>query len=80
MSSLVDRVPARLRRVSWLTVPLGAYVVITLVLPIAHGAATRSDFAHHAMWVLGSCVAVLGICMAVGAFADLVRSTVWRNR
>ena len=60
--------------------PLGAYVVITLLLPIANGAATRSDFALHAMWVLGSCVAVLGIGMAVGALADVVRSTVWRNR
>lgn len=76
MSSLPDR----WARVRWLTVPLGAYVVITLLLPIANGAATRSDFGHHAMWVLGSCVAVLGICMAVGALADVVRSTVWRNR
>ncbi len=76
MSSLADR----LARVRWLTVPLGAYVVITLLLPIANGAATRSDFAHHAMWVLGSCIAVLGICMSVGALADVVRSTVWRNR
>lgn len=72
--------PDRLARVRWLTVPLGAYVVITLLLPIANGAARRNDFAHHAMWVLGSCIAVLGICMAVGALADLVRSTLWRNR
>jgi hypothetical protein len=76
MSSLTDR----LARVRWLTVPLGAYVVITLLLPIANGAASRSDFAHHAAWVLGSCVAVLGICMGVGALSDAVRSTVWRNR
>jgi hypothetical protein len=66
--------------VRWLTVPLGAYVAITLLLPIANGAASRSDFAHHAVWVLGSCLAMLGICMAVGALADVVRSTVWRNR
>jgi hypothetical protein len=76
MSLLVDR----LARVRWLTVPLGAYVVITLLLPIANGAGSRSDFGHHALWVLGSCVVVLGTCMAAGAFADLVRSTVWRNR
>jgi hypothetical protein len=80
MSSRLDPLNARLARVRWLTVPLGAYVVITLLLPIANGAASRNDFAHHAMWVLGSCTAVLGICMAVGALADLVRSTVWRNR
>jgi hypothetical protein len=76
MSSLADR----LVRVRWLTVPLGAYVVITLVLPLANGAANRRDFAHHALWVLGGCVAVLGICVCVGALADVVRSTVWRNR
>jgi len=76
MSSLRNR----LSRVRWLTVPLGAYVVITLLLPIANGAASRSDFAHHAMFVLGSCVAVLGIAVSFGALADVVRSTVWRNR
>jgi hypothetical protein len=76
MSRLADR----LARVRWLTVPLGAYVVITLLLPIANGAARRSDFAHHAAWVLGSCIAVLGICTVIGTLTDLVRSTVWRNR
>ena len=39
-------------------VPIAAYLVITLGLPLAHGAAGRADFAAHAMWVLGGCLVV----------------------
>lgn len=38
--------------------PLGAYLTITLALPVLHGAATRSSFSVHAMWVLALCIVV----------------------
>lgn len=43
----------------WLAVPLGAYVLITLVMPIAHGAAQRADFIRHAGVVLAGCVVIV---------------------
>lgn len=76
MPSLADR----LRRVRWLTIPLGAYVLVTLVLPIANGASGRGDFASHALWVLSACAATVGIFVLVPTFAHLVRPSVWRNR
>lgn len=68
------------RRVRWLTIPLAAYLVITLVFPALNGAAGRAEFWRHAAWITGACAAVLGIVVLAGAFADLVRSTAWRNR
>jgi len=47
-----------IRDARWLAVPIAAYLLITLVLPLAHGAAGRADFAAHAMWVLGGCLVV----------------------
>ena len=42
MSSLAER----LRSLRWMAVPIAAYLVITLALPIANGAAGRGDFAR----------------------------------
>jgi hypothetical protein len=69
----------RFRRVRWLTIPFGAYVFVTLVLPAANGAARRGDFATHALWVLGCCAAILGILVLVPTFVSLVRPSVWRK-
>ena len=62
-----------LRRARWLAVPLLAYVVITLVLPAANGAAARPDFARHAAIVLGACVAAITLCVALNTLTALVR-------
>jgi len=43
------------RRVSWLAVPLAAYVVITLLLPALNGAALHPAFWAHAAIVLCAC-------------------------
>jgi exosortase K len=42
----------------WIAIPVGVYLAITLGLPLVHGAAARADFAGHALWVLGGCLAV----------------------
>ncbi|MEO8841513.1 MAG: exosortase K [Kofleriaceae bacterium] len=47
----------------WLAVPIAAYLLITLLMPLAHGAAGRADFAVHAMWVLAGCL-VVGLGLA----------------
>ena len=43
------------RRGSWLAIPLGAYLVITLVLPALNGAALQPAFWAHAAFVLCAC-------------------------
>jgi hypothetical protein len=48
-----------------LAIPFVAYLVITLLLPLFHGAASRPDFAAHSMWVLGGCAALAIIAMFV---------------
>jgi exosortase K len=40
-------------------IPVVAYLVITLGLPLANGAAARGDFARHAAWVVSACVVVV---------------------
>jgi len=62
----------RLERLKWLAVPIAAYLVITLVLPIANGAAGRTDFLHHAMWVLLGCTMVIASIAIVGGAIELV--------
>ena len=80
MPRLAEHLRAQLARVRWLTAPIAAYLFITLALPAANGATRRADFAHHAMWVLGSCALVVGIFVVVPTFANLVRPNVRRNR
>jgi exosortase K len=55
----------RLRALHWLAIPLGAYVLITLVMPAANGAAHRADFAQHAATVLAACIAVVVVASLV---------------
>ena len=76
MSSLADR----LRRVSWLAVPLAAYLVITLALPAANGALAQPAFGRHALVVIAACVAVVGIILVLNALIDVTRSHLWRKR
>ena len=56
---------ARLERLRWIGVPIGAYLLITLVLPAAHGAGGRSDFAHHAALVLAGCAFVAACALLI---------------
>jgi exosortase K len=54
----------KLRGAYWFAIPLCAYILITLVMPLANGAARRDDFLPHATAVLATCfaVAVLATC------------------
>lgn len=61
MPSLAER----LRRLRWLAVPIAAYLAITLVMPVANGATHRPDFLHHAAFVLGGCIGVLAVALAI---------------
>jgi len=54
-----------------LAVPILAYLVITLVLPAANGAASRDEFAHHAMWVVLGCALVVATIAVFGTLAEL---------
>ncbi len=58
--------------VRWMAVPIAAYLAITLVLPIANGAAGRAGFAEHAMWVVAGCAIVVGGGVVVAAVRRLV--------
>lgn len=50
-------------------IPIAAYLVITLGLPLVNGAGARGEFAHHAMWVLAACAAVMGIAFVINRHA-----------
>jgi hypothetical protein len=76
MPWLVDRM-ARLR---WMMVPIGAYLVITLALPLAHGAAIRGGFVHHAAWVLAGCALMFAAALIGGIAIELIRATMQRLR
>jgi ABC-type Co2+ transport system permease subunit len=69
MSWLSDR----LERVRWLATPLFAYVVVTLLLPVANGAAARPGFATHAAWILGGCAAAVLVALVAGALTQFAR-------
>ena len=49
----------------WLAVPVGAYLVITLGLPAAHGAAAHARFATHAIGVVLGCVIIVTVVTAI---------------
>jgi exosortase K len=51
----------KLRGAGWLAIPLCAYILITLVMPLANGAAQRDDFLTHATAVLVACFAVVAV-------------------
>ena len=61
-------------RVRWMVVPIAAYLAITLVLPLANGAAGRAEFAVHAVWVLVGCAIVVGAVITVAALKHLVNT------
>jgi hypothetical protein len=65
----------KLQNVKWLAVPVCAYLLITLVMPLANGAARRDDFVRHATTVLAGCVAV-GL---IATFYTLVRWSLRRK-
>lgn len=54
-----------------LAVPIAAYLLITLVLPAANGAASHDEFAHHAMWVVLGCALVVAAIALFGTLAEL---------
>jgi hypothetical protein len=68
MKSLAERA----RRLRWMTVPLGAYVVITVLLPMLNGAARRADFGWHVVAVLLGCVATVVAAALVATVRDAV--------
>jgi hypothetical protein len=74
MSSLADR----LSRLGWMAVPIAAYLVITLALPMAHGAGARGNFAHHAGTVAAGCAVVVGLALLGGVALDGARAGVRR--
>jgi type IV secretory pathway VirB2 component (pilin) len=65
-------------RLRWLAVPIAAYLVITLALPIANGAAGREDFLVHAATVLGGCAVVVVAIVAFGAACEIAVAGVRR--
>ena len=71
---------SRLLRLRWMAVPIAAYLVITLGLPLAHGAAMRGGFVHHAAWVLGGCVVVVVAALSGGIALDVIRASIQRLR
>ncbi len=63
-------------RLRWLAVPIAAYLVITLALPAANGAAAHRDLralGHHAMWVVLGCTVVIVAIGVIGAVLELFR-------
>jgi len=67
------RLSERLSRLRWMAIPFAAYLVITLGLPLANGAAARRDFGHHAGWVMVGCAVVLALAVLGGAARDGLR-------
>ena len=59
------------KRLSWLKVPVLAYLAITLGFPVLHGAARRADFVAHALWVVGGCLVIIAITVAIAGAIDL---------
>ncbi|MDB4957336.1 MAG: hypothetical protein JWO36_4905 [Myxococcales bacterium] len=72
----------RLVRARWLAMPLAAYLVITLALPLANAGRITRDFVHHAGWVLAGCLAMIVIAIAGGLLVELARfgvRTAWNR-
>lgn len=67
MQFLTDRIA----RVRWIAMPLAAYLVITLALPLANAGKVSREFVHHAGWVLAGCVAMIAIAIAGGLVVEV---------
>jgi 4-hydroxybenzoate polyprenyltransferase len=61
-----------------LAVPIAAYLLITLALPAANGAATHHEFIHHAMWVVLGCALVVAAIALFGTHAEVSLASVRR--
>jgi len=70
----------RLVQLRWMAVPIIAYLAVTLVLPLANGAAFRGNFVHHASWVLAGCAIVVGAGLLGGLALELARRGAHRLR
>jgi exosortase K len=66
----------KLQSLYWLAIPLCAYVLITIVMPLANGAAQRSDFVKHATAVLVVCF----FTALIATFCELVRWSLRRKQ
>jgi hypothetical protein len=56
--------------VRWIAVPITAYLVITLGLPAAHGAASNARFAAPAIWVVLGCAIIITVVAVLGPLAN----------
>jgi hypothetical protein len=65
------RLRDRAARLRWMAVPLSAYSVVTVVLPLFNGAARRDDFARHVAWVAGGCAVVVTVALLVQTVSGL---------
>lgn len=65
----------QLRALRWVAIPLCAYLLVTLALPLANGAAARAEFARHATAVLAACLVVVVLATSI----ELVRSYLRRR-
>lgn len=75
----MPRLVEPLVRLRWLAVPIMAYLVVTLGLPLAHGAARRDGFGHHALWVVLGCVAMFLFALLASLAGSLVRAALHRR-
>jgi hypothetical protein len=62
----------RLKQLRWMAVPIAAYLVVTLALPAANGAAASGAFLRHAGWVVAGCAAIVAFALAVSVAFSLV--------
>ena len=62
--ALARAIEARKRRMSF-AIPIVAYLVITLALPLANGAAARGEFVHHALLVVTACTVAVALLFLV---------------
>jgi hypothetical protein len=80
MHWLVDNLSSRLSRLRWMAVPIAAYLAITLGLPLVNGAAVRSGFVQHAVWVLAGCAGIALSVLLGGIAIDVIRGSIQKLR
>ena len=74
------RLSDRLSRLRWMAMPIAAYLIITLGLPMANGAGARAEFGHHAGWVAAGCAVVVGLALLGSVALDALRRGVRQLR
>jgi exosortase K len=62
--TLVRAIESKNHKASF-AIPIAAYLVITLGLPLANGASARGEFAHHALLVLAACTVFIALLALV---------------